>query len=97
MAKAVKSIGDYLKQVGENVYIARRRKGYTMQELGEDIGMDRSAISKIESGKNLTIETLIKLSTALEVHPSDLLEGDFSVSDRELDTYIAQKRSRRKK
>jgi transcriptional regulator with XRE-family HTH domain len=97
MAKAVNSIREFVELVGKNINAARRMKGFTMQQLGEDIGMDRAAISKIESGKNVTLETLIKIAAALEVQPSDLLQGTIIVSDYDLEAYIVQKKSERKK
>lgn len=97
MAKAVYSIREFVELVGKNINAARRMKGFTMQQLGEDIGMDRAAISKIESGKNVTLETLIKIAAALEVQPSDLLQGTIIVSDYDLEAYIVQKKSERKK
>ncbi len=97
MAKAVKSIQEFVDLVGRNINAARRMKGFTMQQLGEDIGMDRAAISKIESGKNVTLETLVKIAAALEVQPAELLQGTIIVSDYELEAYIVQKKTGRKK
>lgn len=97
MAKAVNSIREFVELVGKNINAARRMKGFTMQQLGEDVGMDRAAISKIESGKNVTLETLIKIAAALEVQPSELLQGTIIVSDYDLEAYIVQKKSDRKK
>ena len=96
MAKAGKSIQEFVDWVGRNINAARRMKGLTMQQLGEDIGMDRAAISKIESGKNVTLETLVKIAAALEVQPAELLQGTIIVSDYELEAYIVQKKTGRK-
>jgi transcriptional regulator with XRE-family HTH domain len=67
-----------------------------MQQLGEDIGMDRAAISKIEAGKNITLETLAKISAALEVQPVSLVDGLLVVSDYELEAYVVKRKYQRR-
>jgi transcriptional regulator with XRE-family HTH domain len=93
MAKAVTSIKEFVDLIGRNINAARRIKGITMQQLGEDIGMDRAAISKIENGKNITMETLVKIAAALEIQPSELLQGTLVVSDYDLEAYIVERKS----
>lgn len=68
-----------------------------MQELGEDVGVHKSAISKIESGKNLTLETLLKIASALDVHPTALMEGEFVLQDYDLERYVKLKQKVRKR
>jgi transcriptional regulator with XRE-family HTH domain len=97
MSKAVQSIQEFVRLVGGNINTARRMKGVTMQQLGEDVGLDRAAISKIEAGKNITIETLAKIAAALEVQPFELLQGTLVVSDYELEAYVAQRKAEKKK
>ena len=96
MSKAANSFPDYYKIVGENIKLARINKGITMQQLGEDIGMDRAAISKIEAGKNITLETLAKISAALEVQPVSLVDGLLVVSDYELEAYVVKRKYQRR-
>lgn len=97
MSKAANSYSEYYKLVGENIKNARRKKAITMQQLGEDIGMDRAAVSKIEAGKNVTLETLVKISTALEVQPAELMEGFLLVNDYELEAYVVERKHQRRK
>ena len=97
MSKAVQSIQEFVRLVGGNINTTRRMKGVTMQQLGEDVGLDRAAISKIEAGKNITIETLAKIAAALEVQPFELLQGTLIVSDYELEAYVAQRKAEKKK
>ena len=52
----------------------RLRKGLTMKELGELVGLTESAISLYEKGKrNITFERLLQLSEALDCSVNDLL------------------------
>jgi len=44
----------------------RKEKGITQSELAEQLGVGKATISKIESGKWLSIEMLIKLSIQLD-------------------------------
>lgn len=43
----------------------RKEKGITQEQLAEQLGIGKATISKIESGKWLSIEMLIKLSVEL--------------------------------
>lgn len=50
-------------------------KQHTLASLGVLCGIDRQQMSKIEKGKmNITMITLKKISKALKVRPSDLLD-----------------------
>lgn len=53
-------IGDAIKQ-------ARLKKNLTQEELGNLVGVQRAQISRIESGKNLTFSTVIKLFKAMGI------------------------------
>lgn len=58
---------DIKRQVGELIRKARKAKGLTQQELAERLVLSQNTISDYESGKqNLTIETLQKVSDALD-------------------------------
>lgn len=53
---------------------ARRRKGYTQEELGKLIGTSKRVISYFErQAKNPTTETINKLAKVLEMPPEKLL------------------------
>lgn len=59
-----------LKQFGLQVKKLREEKGISQQTLAYEVGIDKRNIQRIEKGElNLTIETLIALSKALEVNP----------------------------
>jgi transcriptional regulator with XRE-family HTH domain len=64
------------EQFGENLMIFRRRAGLSQEELGFRANLHRTEIGQLERGSRLPrIDTLVKLSGALCVTPSDLLKG----------------------
>ena len=62
-AAAVDQLGELLKQLKA----ARRRRRLSLSDLTELTGMDRSALSKLETGKrcNPTIDTLVRYADAV--------------------------------
>lgn len=52
----------------------RIAKGWSIRELAEEADIAKSQISDLENGQlqNTTIDTICKLSKALEVNPADL-------------------------
>lgn len=53
-------VGDAIKQI-------RKSKNLTQKDLGKLIGVQKAQISKIENGRNITIDTVMKVFRALEV------------------------------
>ncbi|MFI3330947.1 MAG: helix-turn-helix transcriptional regulator [Rikenellaceae bacterium] len=63
-----------LKRIAENIRSKRKEKKLTIQELAYRCDMERSNMSRIESGKvNVTIKTLCTIATALEIKIEDLI------------------------
>jgi ribosome-binding protein aMBF1 (putative translation factor) len=60
--------------IGAAIKDARKAKNMTQKELGERVGVQTAQISKIESGRNLTISTIVKVLKGLG------LTADFSIS-----------------
>ena len=62
-------------EVGQLIKEARLAKGMTQEELGELVGVQKSAIAKYENGRvvNIKRSTLQKLATALNLKGSDLI------------------------
>jgi transcriptional regulator with XRE-family HTH domain len=61
--------------LGSNLRAARKRRGWTQEELSEHSDVQQGEISRIEAGKrNPNVSTLEKLAVALEVSPGQLLE-----------------------
>ncbi len=58
---------DQLQELLKQLKAAREAKGLSLADLTELTGMDRSALSKLESGQrpNPTIETLVRYAEAV--------------------------------
>ena len=61
--------------VGEKIRNARLAKGMTQEELGEILGVQKSAIAKYENGRvvNIKRSTLKKISDVLDIPPHELI------------------------
>lgn len=61
--------------IGEKIKAARLEKGMTQAELGDLLGVQKSAIAKYENGRvvNIKRSTLKKISDILEIRPSELI------------------------
>ena len=53
--------------LGEQLKQARLSKNMSQEELGETMGIQKSRVSKIEHGKNLTFNTVIRYLKALGI------------------------------
>lgn len=79
---AVISVEDAVKKtnpeegIADRLKNAREEKGWSQSELSERSGVDRTVISRIESGATLTEKPAVKLSDTLEVGVEWLLKGD---------------------
>lgn len=64
------------KRLGCNLFIARRRAGFSQEELGALACLHRTEIGMVENGTRLPrVDTLIKLAAALGVGAEELLAG----------------------
>lgn len=63
--------------IGKLIKDARLEKGLTQEQLGELVGVQKSAIAKYENGRvvNIKRSTLQKLAKALNLKGSDLVIG----------------------
>ena len=61
--------------IGDKIRNARISKGMTQEELGNALGVQKSAIAKYEKGRvvNIKRSTLKKLSDILGIAPSELI------------------------
>lgn len=66
---------DRIENIGLLIRNERLRKGFTQEELGERVGVGKAQISKIESGKGLTIKTVTKVLDALGMSASVSLQN----------------------
>ncbi len=62
---------------GMKITECRSRKGWTQAELAQKIGIAQANLSNIEKGKrDLTVSTLLRVASALEVRPAELIEEE---------------------
>ena len=80
--------------IGEKIKKARLEKGYTQEELGNLIGVQKSAVAKYEKGKivNIKRSVLAKISKVLEIPPvelvSDIEEKPVETANKLADWYM---------
>jgi len=62
--------------ISDNLRKLRGKKGYSLEKIARLTDLSLDTIVKVENGvnQNLTIETLIKISKALEVGVDDLIK-----------------------
>ncbi len=60
--------------IGVSIKNARKAMNLTQAQLGERVGVQTAQISKIESGRNLTISTIVRVLKALG------LSANFSIN-----------------
>jgi transcriptional regulator with XRE-family HTH domain len=68
--------GEIAERFGRNLRKARRRAGFSQEELGRLTSLHRTHIGYMEMGKRLPrADNLIKLASALAVAVDELLRG----------------------
>lgn len=55
--------------IGEAIKKARQERNMTQEQLGELMGVHRAQVSRIESGKNLTVSTISRAFRAMGITP----------------------------
>ncbi len=93
MARKRNPVDDFLVEVGDNIRRIRTRQGFTLEELGRDIGLDKSNMHRIEQGRNITLLTLLKIAAFLEVSPATLLPSETMIASDDVEKYVKQKKT----
>lgn len=77
-------------KVGKKIREARLAKRLTQEQLGNLVGLTKSAIAKYESGYivNIKRSNLMKLADALDLRGSDLIIDDDPIQAAELSARI---------
>ena len=75
-----------MNRVGNNIKTLRKELHMTQEQLGNYLGVQKSAVQKYESGKikNLKQDTIIKLSSLFGVHPSTFVPYSEIYDEKEL-------------
>ena len=76
-----------IENIGLMIRNERLRNGLTQEELGERVGVGKAQISKIESGKGLTIKTVTKVLDALGMSASVVLQNTQTI-DKNVIAYV---------
>lgn len=77
------------RKIGQRIRNIRKECGITQQDLSSIISVNQSYIAQVEQGKkNITIDTLAKISNALEVSLSDLLQGLDNKDTRQTSAFV---------
>ena len=76
--------------IGQKIKNARIKKGMTQEQLGNLVGVQKSAIAKYESGRvvNIKRSTLQKIAKVLDIRPSELIFGDSPVETAEFHSKV---------
>ena len=65
----------FLIAFGKNLRLIRKNKGFTQQNLANDLGIEISQISRIERGIiNTSVTSVKKISEVLKIKPSELFD-----------------------
>ena len=65
---------DLYAAIGRRLTTLRRRQGLRQQDLAAALALSRAAVANMEAGKQtITIDTLLRLSSALEASPLELV------------------------
>lgn len=64
-----------MNSIGETIKTARQMRKMTQEELAQKVRVGTNTIEKYESGEQIpSTQTLLKLSTVLDIPASELLE-----------------------
>ena len=87
----------YFIELGKQIAKFRKEKKFSLEELGLQIGLDRSAMHRTENGKPMTVTTIVKLCLALGKQPKDFFVINFDFKSHELGGLVKSKKSPKKK
>lgn len=74
------------KAIGERIKACRTQARVTQKQLADEIGVERTSITNIESGlQKLPIHQLYRICQALKVDPFDLLPSVEDVQQSEME------------
>lgn len=75
MSKRARAEEKAFRAVGLKIRQLREARGWTLEQAEGKGGITWQQLQKIESGRNITLRTLIRLANTLSVQPSEILEG----------------------
>jgi transcriptional regulator with XRE-family HTH domain len=90
MAQKSDPSNDFLAAVGAKIRYYRQKAGFSLIQFGDDIGLDKGNLHKIESGKNITILTLLKIALLLKVDINKLISTNVKFSSKDGEKLVAK-------
>lgn len=97
MAEDKHKLDLFFKSLEKLIEKFRKEKKFSLEELGLRIGIDSSAMHRIENGKAINVSTIVKLSLALDKKPKDFFDFSFDIKTYELGGLVKSKKSPQKK
>ena len=79
-----------LYKLGAKIRQTRMNCGITQEKLAEMVDISTNFMSLIENGRNMSVETLVKIADALGVTVDYLLSDTMEVQSDKIMTQIAQ-------
>lgn len=74
--------GYFLEKLGFRLKSIREERNLTLNDMEYITGIDLSDYNKIEQGKaNITFRTFLKIAKGLKLHPSELINFEFDISE----------------
>ncbi len=93
-----KPLHPYLVELGTEIRKLRIKRGFSLEKLGGEIGLDASNLQKLEFGQNLTLNTLLKLCISLNTTPAKLFDKlDWNLTLVDIDSLTTPRSVRKKK
>lgn len=62
------------RAIGLKIRALRNERGWTLEHTEEMSAVSWQQLQKIESGRNITVRTIVRLANAFGVHPTVLLQ-----------------------
>lgn len=88
MAAKKNKIQIYYGEIGSRIKKYRKEKKLTLEQLGFEVGLNKSDIHNIEKGKNITILTLLKIALVLEKEVTVFLDFKNPLKKEDIDSLL---------
>ncbi len=66
--------------IGEKIREERKKIGMTQEDLAEKVGISVNFVSLIENGKNMSLDTMIKIANTFNVSVDYLLNDSMNIN-----------------
>lgn len=66
--------------IGEKIREERKKIGMTQEDLAEKVGISVNFVSLIENGKNMSLDTMIKIANTFNVSVDYLLNDSININ-----------------